>query len=189
MLTLTAEDIRKPEAGFAYHSGKNYTHAVGLSCAFRQWRADSHCQYIHGYALQVDLEFGSPQLDERSWVQDFGGLKLMKELIVSTFDHKLCVAQDDPKITIFREMQIAGLAELSVLPAVGCEAFARIIYDMCNELTDLADLTKVTVREHDSNWASYGHDASAQLKHHLKDLPRIINLGVDIGGARLGGLG
>lgn len=111
----------------------------------------------------------------------------MKEQITAVFDHKLCVAQDDPKISIFREMQIAGLAELSILPAVGCEAFARIIYDMCHILTDLSDLTKVTVREHESNWASYGKDAGASLQDHIKSLPSFINSLIDRGGTRFGG--
>ena len=45
-------------------SGKTYGHNTGHSCAFRQWRADSHCNLIHGYALQFELEFGSDGLDE-----------------------------------------------------------------------------------------------------------------------------
>ena len=46
-----------------FYSGKTYSHATGHSCAFRQWRADSHCNLIHGYALQFELKFGG-ELDE-----------------------------------------------------------------------------------------------------------------------------
>ena len=34
-----------------YRSSKTYGHEIGLSAAFRQWRAQSHCRLIHGYAL------------------------------------------------------------------------------------------------------------------------------------------
>ena len=29
-------------------STKTYGHDLGLSAAFRQWRAESHCRLIHG---------------------------------------------------------------------------------------------------------------------------------------------
>ena len=58
-----------------FESGKVYAHNTGHSCAFRQWKADSHCNLIHGYALQFELTFGSDKLDNRNWVVDFGGLK------------------------------------------------------------------------------------------------------------------
>ena len=40
-----------------YVSTKTYGHEVGLSCAFRQHKADSHCAKLHGYALSVKVEF------------------------------------------------------------------------------------------------------------------------------------
>ena len=43
--------------------------------AFRQWRADSHCKFLHGYSFEFEFEFGAHELDERNWVVDFGGLK------------------------------------------------------------------------------------------------------------------
>ena len=48
----------------AYYSTKTYDHNEGLSCAFRQWRAeDSHCRFIHGYAIAVSLTFGCKELE------------------------------------------------------------------------------------------------------------------------------
>ena len=49
------------------------------SCAFRQWRADSHCKFIHGYRLVAKFWFECEKLDERNWVVDFGGLKELKQ--------------------------------------------------------------------------------------------------------------
>ena len=80
--------------GMVFESEKTYTHSQGLSCAFRQWRADSHCKYIHGYALQVKITFRSATLDDRNWVQDFGGLTQLKTWLTEWFDHKMIVAEE-----------------------------------------------------------------------------------------------
>ena len=86
-----------------FYSGKTYTHATGHSCAFRQWKADSHCNLIHGYALQFEFTFGGDQLDERNWIVDFGGLKPLKEWLKEMFDHTYLVAEDDPELETFKE--------------------------------------------------------------------------------------
>mgnify|MGYP001588063145 CR=1 FL=1 len=52
-------------ANMTYKSTKTYGHAIGLSAAFRQWRADSHCKYLHGYALAVKFVFEAGELDSR----------------------------------------------------------------------------------------------------------------------------
>jgi 6-pyruvoyltetrahydropterin/6-carboxytetrahydropterin synthase len=40
-----------------HRATKTYGDDLGLSVAFRQWRADSHCRYLHGYAIGVRLTF------------------------------------------------------------------------------------------------------------------------------------
>lgn len=116
-----------------FRSTKTYGHEVGLSCAFRQWRAThSHCQYLHGYALSVRLEFCAAYLDERNWVMDFGGLKSVKDWLQSCFDHKTVVAVDDPELEMFRELNRRGVIELHTMNNVGCEAFAQLIGDTVN---------------------------------------------------------
>ena len=77
-----------------YISTKTYTHLGPV--AYRQWRADSHCNLIHGYALSFHFEFETNDLDARNWVVDFGGLKPLKGNLEDWFDHTLLVAQDDP---------------------------------------------------------------------------------------------
>lgn len=147
-------DLITAAPGHTYRSFKTYDHSVGLSCAFRQWRADSHCNKLHGYALKVDLEFESTELDHRNWVQDFGGLKLVKEWLAETFDHKTLVARDDPQITMFREMAQAGIIDMVTLPEVGCEQFARLIFDTVKQ--HKPSLSRVRVSEHIGNAAEYG---------------------------------
>ena len=145
-----------------YHSSKTYGHEVGLSCAFRQWRArESHCSKLHGYAISVKLEFEAEALDHRNWVMDFGGLKAVKQYLTDTFDHKILVAKDDPSRELFVTMEQEYVAELTWVEHVGCEAFAEMIYRWVDSWmfqqnhTSRVKLTRVTVSEHGANSASY----------------------------------
>ena len=115
-------------------SGKTYTHSTGHSCAFRQWRADSHCNLIHGYALQFELTFGSAELDEKNWVVDFGGLKELKEWLKHMFDHTYLVAKDDPEMETVELLQQASLIDMRVVEAVGCERFAELTFDKASSI-------------------------------------------------------
>ena len=40
-----------------FKSTKTYKTSKGLSCCFRQFKANSHCQYLHGYSLEISVEF------------------------------------------------------------------------------------------------------------------------------------
>ena len=142
-----------------FRSTKTFTHAQGLSCAFRQWRADSHCRLIHGYAIQVRIEFEG-ELDERNWVVDFGSLKPLKALLEETFDHKLLVAQDDPQIDELTYLEQLGLANVVVLPkGVGCERFAEHVFEMASDWLISVDISfrvrvaQVEISEHGGNSA------------------------------------
>lgn len=143
-----------------YRSTKTYGPEIGLSCAFRQWRAHSHCRFLHGYALSVRFEFEAEVL-ENGWVVDFGGLNSLKATLEGSFDHKTVVSEDDPHLELFRSMEKAGIAQVVVLPAVGCEAFAEIIYKVTAQwLMDSGfgprcRLMSVEVREHGANSAIY----------------------------------
>lgn len=145
----------------AYYSTKTYDHNEGLSCAFRQWRAThSHCRWIHGYALAVKFTFGADDLDDRNWVQDFGGLKEIKSWLKNQFDHTLVVAQDDPELERFKELEKNDIVDLRIIPAVGCEKFAEYIFDHVNpiikqESNNRVWVESVEVREHSGNSAIY----------------------------------
>jgi 6-pyruvoyltetrahydropterin/6-carboxytetrahydropterin synthase len=144
-----------------YRSTKTYGHEIGLSACFRQWRAQSHCQFLHGYPLAFRFEFETNELDARNWVVDFGSLKSLKGMLEDLFDHKTVVAKDDPKISIFRELEVAGLIQLRVVPATGCEAFAALVAGATDVwLTDngyapRVRLVSVECREHGGNSAIF----------------------------------
>ena len=147
----------------SFISTKTYNHNIGLSCAFRQWRAKhSHCKYMHGYALSVRINFKG-QLNDRNWVYDFGDLKFVKQFLADTFDHKTVIAEDDPELETFKELDEKGLIQLRVIPHVGCEKFAEYI---CKQIApqievnsnERVKLMSVEVREHSGNSAIYIND-------------------------------
>lgn len=145
----------------SWSSTKTYCHNIGLSCCFRQWRAESHCRFLHGYALQVKLEFRTSRLDKNNWCVDFGSLKPIKAWLEETFDHKLLVAKDDPFMDNLKDLGRMGLAQIVLVDHIGCEGFAEMIYNhVYSWLQKIPDwkrveLHSVEVREHEGNSAIY----------------------------------
>jgi 6-pyruvoyltetrahydropterin/6-carboxytetrahydropterin synthase len=144
----------------SFTSKKTYGHDLGLSVVFRQHRAKSHCSKLHGYAIAVEIVFGSATLDDNGWIMDFGGLKDVKKFLVDTFDHKLLVAQDDPQLDELTMLGAIDVADVLVVERTGCEAFAQLIYD--NVMRIVGEQTNyrvwvesVEVKEHSGNSATY----------------------------------
>ena len=130
--------------------------------AYRQWRADSHCNQIHGYALSFHFEFESDTLDARNWVMDFGALKSLKSSLEDWFDHTLLVAEDDPMKAELLRLGELKLAKITVVGKTGCEGIADFLYEYVNTIflpsfgTGEAErvwCSKVEVRETDANMA------------------------------------
>jgi len=142
-----------------YASTKTYCHEVGLSSCFRQWRATSHCNLLHGYALSVKLVFAASELDHNNWVIDFGSLKPIKAWLESQFDHKTVVAKDDPLADLFIEMEAENLCDIVWMDNVGCEAFAAHVAKYVHRWlleggqSQRVELVSVEVREHGANSA------------------------------------
>ena len=141
----------------------------GFSCVFRQWRAEgTHCKYLHGYGVSFKVWFEG-MLDERNWVWDFGGMKRAKGTIDGMtpkawmdhmFDHTLVVAEDDPELQSFRDMDSRGVVQLRIVPATGAERFAKFVYDKLNdfvqeETNGRVRISKVEFMEHSKNSAIY----------------------------------
>ncbi len=141
----------------------------GFSTVFRQWRAETtHCRFVHGYGISFKVYFEG-ELDNRNWVWDFGGMKRAKTLIDDMqpkewmdymFDHTMIVAEDDPLINAFLEMDGAGVAQVRVIEATGAEKFAEFIFNKLNEFVkteteNRVRVTKVKFMEHGKNAAYY----------------------------------
>lgn len=143
-----------------HYSTKTFGNERGLSCAFRQWRATSHCNQIHGYSLGFRFIFESDKLDERNWVYDFGDTKWIKMYLEEMFDHTTAVASDDPHLDLFKQMDDANVLTLRIFSAVGCEKFAETVYLDVAPLVaartkNRVRLKSVEVFEHGSNSAIY----------------------------------
>jgi len=141
----------------------------GYSTVFRQWKADgTHCKFLHGYAVSFRVHFEG-ELDERNWVWDFGGMKRAtntiqgkspKDFFTWLLDHTMIIAEDDPFLESFKRMDEAGVVQLRILPATGCEKFAEYLYNVINEFLAVETdgrvrAAKVEVYENERNSASY----------------------------------
>ena len=141
----------------------------GFSTVFRQWKAkDTHCRFVHGYGISFKVYFEG-DLDDRNWVWDFGGMKRAKTQIDGMspkawmdhmFDHTMIIAEDDPELKAFQQMDKAGVAQVRVIPATGAEKFAEYIYHKLNdfvktETDNRVRVIKVKFAEHGKNAAYY----------------------------------
>ena len=142
----------------------------GFSTVFRQWKAErTHCKFIHGYGISFKIYFEG-DLDERNWVWDFGGMKRAKTLIDGMqpkvwmdymFDHTFIVAEDDPFLETFKDINRLGIAQVRIISATGAEKFAEFIFNKINpfvleETEGRVRVTKVKFMEHGKNAAYYG---------------------------------
>ena len=128
--------------------------------AYRQWRADSHCNKLHGYSLSFHFEFEAETLDARNWGMDFGGLRPLKDKLEEWFDHTLLIAEDDPHKEELEKLGTLGLAKITFVEKTGCEGLAEFLLDYVNDimLPDYGEGSRVTcskveVRETGSNMA------------------------------------
>jgi len=127
--------------------------------AYRQWRAESHCNLIHGYSLSFKFTFEAADLDARNWVVDFGGLRPLKQILEDSFDHTLIVAADDPQIDWYHEAQRRGIARVVVFDHLGCEAISDVVFEVTDQWLKDAGygervrVVEVEVFEHGANSA------------------------------------
>ena len=146
-------------------------HFKGFSCCFRQWKAiDTHCRFLHGYSVSFIVEFQG-ELDDRNWVWDFGGMKRAKKKIngISAdkwfkhwFDHTTIIAQNDPELDKFIQLEKLGVIQLRVIDEVGAEKFAEFVFNnldkfVRSETNNRVTIKKVTVLENENNSATYEH--------------------------------
>lgn len=115
---------------YRFTSTKEYVDE--FPCAYKQWKADTHCNRNHGYSFSIKFYFGADELDRRGWVIDYGGLKELKQVLKDQFDHKTLIAQDDPDLKKYKELESNGVLDLTVLPALGCECIADMLYKYVN---------------------------------------------------------
>jgi 6-pyruvoyltetrahydropterin/6-carboxytetrahydropterin synthase len=142
----------------------------GFSTCFRQWRAkETHCSFLHGYAIEILFNWESDYLDHRNWVVDFGGFKRSEFKIENRnpndylkwlLDHTVLVSEDDPMLYLLKDLEKENALQLRILPSVGCEKLAELLFEKFSKWTHeetkgRVTLTEVTVKENQNNFASY----------------------------------
>jgi 6-pyruvoyltetrahydropterin/6-carboxytetrahydropterin synthase len=75
-------------------------------------------------------------------------------------DHTTIIAEDDPELVNFTDMNARGIIQMRVIPATGAERFAEYFYNKLNtfiqEETDgRVKVVQVEFREHEKNTAFY----------------------------------
>lgn len=141
------------------------------SCAFRQPNAANNragagensgrCSYIHGYRLKAKFWFGCSALDDKNWVQDFGGFKHIKEIFKNQFDHTTCLSFDDPLLPLFKQLHEAGGVDLRIMEnGTGIERIAEFCFNEMQKFVHTQSLGRVWVErvevfEHEDNSAIY----------------------------------
>jgi len=76
------------------------------------------------------------------------------------FDHTMIIAEDDPELLAFQQMDKVGVAQVRVIPATGAEKFSEYIYNKLNEFVktetnNRVRVIKVKFMEHGKNAAYY----------------------------------
>lgn len=163
-----------------YVSTKTYNELAPV--AYRQWKAESHCNVIHGYCLSFHFEFASNELDVRNWVIDFGGLRPLRDELERQFDHCLLVADDDPQRDELIKLGKLGLAKITEVPKTGCEGIADLLYEYINTtfLYNYGEqnrvwCTRVEVRETDSNMSYRQGYRDLDIDKELSYFEKLIN--------------
>lgn len=165
----------------AHFSTKTYGAERGLSCAYRQWAADSHCQLLHGYSLGLRFTFAAERLDHRGWVIDFGkgGFGPIREWLHAAFDHVVLIADDDPAKDEFLRLRDLGLAQVRMVPGTSCERLAQHVLEQVEPIVREAEggrcwVHSVECFEHGANSAVYENPAGLLRKIDAEVYTRLL---------------
>jgi 6-pyruvoyltetrahydropterin/6-carboxytetrahydropterin synthase len=76
------------------------------------------------------------------------------------FDHTTIVAEDDPQLEFFKQLNAEDIIQLRIIPATGAEQFSKYIYEKLNtfvqeETNGRVKVAKVEFMEHNKNTAIY----------------------------------
>jgi 6-pyruvoyltetrahydropterin/6-carboxytetrahydropterin synthase len=119
-----------------------------FSVALRQHKAaHSHCQLLHGYALEFNVVFEAETLDEMNWVVDFGCFSKngFKDWMNQMFDHTTLIEKDDKYLPLFEEMNTMRIIDLRVMDSMGCESLAKLVFDKLQQLMASSEGGRVNV--------------------------------------------
>jgi 6-pyruvoyltetrahydropterin/6-carboxytetrahydropterin synthase len=109
------------------------------------------CRHPHGHNAVAEIEIRTDALDRRNMVADFTDIKhVVKGWIDRELDHRMILRRDDPLVEALHALG-EPVYLLDSNPTV--ERIARLIFDVSREQG--LPVTRVTVWETPSSWASY----------------------------------
>jgi 6-pyruvoyltetrahydropterin/6-carboxytetrahydropterin synthase len=125
--------------------------------------------------------FAGNELDHRNWIVDFGpgGFGAIKKHLEYMFDHTTLVAEDDPHKDALMALDTAGVLDIRVVPAVGCEQTAYMVWQFANDhITKVTEgrcwVESVECFEHSSNSAVYSNPNAFELVMKATQTPPVI---------------
>jgi 6-pyruvoyltetrahydropterin/6-carboxytetrahydropterin synthase len=141
-----------------------------FSVAIRQHKAQhSHCHLLHGYAIEFKVWFESveeieeKQLDEMSWIVDFGIFSRngLKDWLNDMFDHTVLIEHDDPMRPLFEEFGQYKIGKVHFMDRMGAESMAKLVFDKFNNVFSKTEggrvkVVKVECFENSKNSGIYG---------------------------------
>lgn len=103
------------------------TEEVRFCYGHRLMEYEGPCARIHGHNARVEIEISSPTVDTKGFVVDFFDIeKAGKAWILSQFDHRLILREDDPVIPFLKQ---AGETYVTLPINPSAENFAKLIFD------------------------------------------------------------
>lgn len=148
-----------------YLASKSYGQASGFSCCYRDHNDEaSTLGQLHGSVLGFKIMFEADVLDENNRVLDTTSLGEIEEFLEASFSHTTLVAQDDPSMEAFDQLDDDGAIDLVVMPATTLEAFAKAVFDFCDHWLGRSPHDKrvtihsVECRESEGDSAIYARD-------------------------------
>lgn len=156
------QHLEEPRKQMPFFSTKRFG---PISTGHRQWRDNGHCAYLHGYGRTVKVVFGCHNLDDKSWVVDFGALRSFKSWLEGEWDHRMLIASNDPELETFKDLHERKIIDLNILDAEkgygpGIEASCLYVYDYLNKMVETESnnrcwVQSVEIWEHENNSAIY----------------------------------
>jgi 6-pyruvoyltetrahydropterin/6-carboxytetrahydropterin synthase len=150
-----------------YLTSKTFGGASGFSCCFRDHNdQDSTLGQLHGSVLTFKIMFESDTLDDNGRVLATFNMEDVEEFLDATFGHTTVVAQDDPSMEAFDQLDEDGAIDLVVLPQISLETFCKSVFDYCEHwlkdkrLDERVWTHSVECREHEGSSAIYARDDS-----------------------------
>ena len=109
-------------------------HFEAYPCCHRQWKHTGHCRFVHGYSRSFTFWFAAQELDDFGFVVDFSSLKPLEIKIEEQFDHTFLVNEDDPLLSVWRDLHSKGALDLRIMSNVGMESTAKLIWEWANKI-------------------------------------------------------